>query len=307
MHSPYMPTGNKPTRADISPADYGLGWFIDTYRGHQRVEHGGNIDGFSALVSLFPEDRLGLVVLTNKNGTPFPELVAQTAADRIFGLEAVDWMGEAAKRQAEGAKTAEEAAAKKTNRRRPGTRPAHALGEYAGEYWHPGYGGLEVGFDGKRLVFTYNAIRTPLEHWHYETFSGLKADDPTFEDMKLTFRTDVNGRVAAVAAPFEPTLDEVVFARKPDARLSEPAYLEKVAGAYDLSGERLTVAVKGDGLTVTIPGQPAYDLVPEIGGEYSLAQVKTITLRFVEDGEGTVIAMEIYQPSGVYEAKRVAK
>jgi len=125
--------------------------------------------------------------------------------------------------------------------------------------------------------------------------------------MKLTFRTDVNGRVASVAAPFEPTEDEIVFAREPDERLSGPAYLEKVVGRYDLSGQRLTVAVKGDGLTMTIPGQPTYDLVPELGGEYALAQVKTITVRFVEDAKGTVTAMEIYQPSGVYTAKRVTR
>ncbi len=40
-HSAHMPTGATSTRPDISPADYGLGRFIDTYRGHQRVEHGG--------------------------------------------------------------------------------------------------------------------------------------------------------------------------------------------------------------------------------------------------------------------------
>ncbi|MFQ5722068.1 MAG: serine hydrolase domain-containing protein, partial [Candidatus Aminicenantales bacterium] len=45
MHLAYMPTGETPAIPEITPADYGLGWFIDTYRGHQRVHHGGNIDG----------------------------------------------------------------------------------------------------------------------------------------------------------------------------------------------------------------------------------------------------------------------
>ncbi|UZJ63877.1 hypothetical protein OKW96_15875 [Sphingobacterium sp. KU25419] len=38
---------------DIYSASYGLGWMISSYRGHYKVEHGGNIDGFSASVSFF--------------------------------------------------------------------------------------------------------------------------------------------------------------------------------------------------------------------------------------------------------------
>jgi len=305
MHAAYMPTGGTPTRADISPDDYGLGWFINTYRGHQRVEHGGNIDGFSALVSLFPNDGLGFVVLTNKNGTPFPDLVVQTAADRIFGLEAVDWIGEAAKNQAEGRDAQKKAEEKKATRRRPGTTPAHKLEEYAGDYWHPGYGLLKVEMKGTRLIFTYNAISAPLEHWHFETFNGLKTDDPTFENMKLSFKTDVNGNVAAVAVPFEPTLGEIVFTRKPEARLSDPAYLNKVTGKYQLRSQTITVGLRGDSLTMVVPGQPVYDLVPELGGEFSLKQAKVITLKFVEDAKGQVTGIEIYQSGGVFEAKRI--
>jgi len=305
MHAAYMPTGGTSIRPDISPADYGLGWFIDTYRGHQRVEHGGNIDGFSALVCLFPQDGLGFVVLTNKDGTPFPNLVVQTAADRIFGLEAVDWIGDAAKRQAEGAEAQKKAEEKKSTRRRPGTTPSHKLAEYAGDYWHPGYGVLKVEMKGTQLVFTYNAIATPLEHWHFDTFNGLKTDDPTFRDMKLSFRTDVNGNIAFVSAPFEGTLDDIVFTKKPEARLSDPAYLAKLTGKYEFQGQSLTVSLRGDRLTVTIPGQPLLDLVPNLGGEYSLKQAKAVSLKFIEDAKGQVTGIELYQPNGVFEAKRV--
>lgn len=307
MHSAYMPTGATSTRPDISPEDYGLGWFIDTYRGHQRVEHGGNIDGFSALVCLFPKDGLGFVVLTNKNGTPFPGLVVQTAADRIFGLEAVDWIGEAAKNQTEGNEAQKTAEQKKAARRRPGTTPSHKLEEYAGDYWHPGYGALEVELKEGRLRFTYNAITTPLEHWHFDTFNGLKTDDPTFQDMKLTFRTDVNGNVAALAVPFEPTLDEIVFTKKPEAKLSDSAYLKNVVGTYQLMRQTITVGLRGASLTLVLPGQPVYDLVPELGGEYSLKQAKVVSLRFIEDAKGLVTGLEINQPGGVFEAKRVNK
>ena len=304
LHAPHMTTGDVADRPDITAADYALGWFVDNYRGHGRVHHGGNIDGFSAMVSLWPNDGLGFVVLTNKNGTGLPELLIRTAADRILELEAVDWIGDAAKRLAEGEAVGKKADEKKMTRRRPGTAPAHKLDEYAGDYKHPGYGDLAVTLKGTQLSFTYNSITTPLAHWHYETFNGGKSEDPTFEDMKLTFRTDVNGNVVGVAVPFEPSLDDTFFAKKPDARLSDPAYLKTLVGAYALASQTITVAVRGTVLTVSIPGQPVYDLVPEVGSEFSLKAAKVVRLRFLEDAKGQVSALEISQPGGVFEYKR---
>jgi hypothetical protein len=42
-----MTTGATSPDPEIAGGEYGLGWFLATYRGH-RVEHGGNIDGFTA-------------------------------------------------------------------------------------------------------------------------------------------------------------------------------------------------------------------------------------------------------------------
>ena len=304
LHAPHMTTGDVPDRPDITAADYALGWFVDNYRGHVRVHHGGNIDGFSAMVSLFPNDGLGFVVLTNKNGTGLPELLVRAAADRILGLEAVDWIGDAAKRRAEGRDVAKTAETKKAARRRPGTVPAHKLDEYAGDYRHPGYGDLRVTLQGGKLGFVYNGIATPLGHWHYETFNGLKAEDPVFEDMKLTFRTDVNGNVVGVAVPFEASLDDVYFAKRPDARLSDPAYLGTLVGAYALATQTVTVGLRGDVLTLSLPGQPVFDLAPEVGGEFSLKAARVVRLRFVEDAKGQVTALEVSQPGGLFEYKR---
>jgi CubicO group peptidase (beta-lactamase class C family) len=44
---------------------YGLGWFVRDWRGQKEIEHGGNIDGFSATVAMIPGERLGFVMLSN--------------------------------------------------------------------------------------------------------------------------------------------------------------------------------------------------------------------------------------------------
>ncbi|MEN3335272.1 MAG: hypothetical protein V7641_4637 [Blastocatellia bacterium] len=102
MHLAHMTTGATIGRPDVSPDDYGMGWFVNTYRGHRRVQHGGNIDGFSANVALFPQDGVGVVVLTNLNGTPLRDLIVNVIADRLMKIEPVDWIAQAAAVRAAG-------------------------------------------------------------------------------------------------------------------------------------------------------------------------------------------------------------
>lgn len=52
----------------INPAGtvhYALGWMVGKWNGMTVVQHGGNIDGFNALVAMVPEKNLGFVMLTN--------------------------------------------------------------------------------------------------------------------------------------------------------------------------------------------------------------------------------------------------
>lgn len=307
MHLAHMPTGATPALPEVSPADYGMGWFIDSYKGHNRIHHGGNIDGFSALVSMLPNDNIGFVVLTNMNGTPLPELLVRHATDLILGLGERDWIDQTVKQVEAGMKSAEEAEEKKETRRVKGTKPAHKTAEYAGTYTHPGYGTLDILLENGTLVSVYNAMRTPLEHWHYETFNGLEADDPTFKDMKYTFETDVNGYVAALRAPFEVTIGDIRFVKEPDKRLTDPEFLKTLTGDYALSTQIVTVALKGNILTLTVPGQPAYTLVPTLGDEFYFKSVPVITVSFQTDKSGEVTALMLNQPGGVFEAKRVKK
>lgn len=51
------------------------------------------------MVSLLPDDGIGVVVLANLNGTPLPTIVARQASDRMLGLEPVDWNGRTLKRR----------------------------------------------------------------------------------------------------------------------------------------------------------------------------------------------------------------
>ena len=44
---------------------YGLGWFLEEYSGRKIVAHTGGVNGFVTSVALVPEEKLGIIVLTN--------------------------------------------------------------------------------------------------------------------------------------------------------------------------------------------------------------------------------------------------
>ncbi len=164
---------------------------------------------------------------------------------------------------------------------------------------------LAIGSSTK--AFTVFTLGTLVDEGKLDMFNGLKAADPVFEDSKLSFISDAKGNVARLEVPFEPTLDPIVFDKKPDARLSDPAYLQKFVGKYVLVEQVITISLKGNVLTASIPGAPEMELVPMLGDEFTLKQMKVIGLRFKTDEKGNVTAIELSQPSGIFEAKRQEK
>lgn len=49
-------------------ADYGLGWFIEEYKGLKLIQHGGNTVGFTSEFAFLPDANLGIAVLMNAQG-----------------------------------------------------------------------------------------------------------------------------------------------------------------------------------------------------------------------------------------------
>lgn len=63
----------KPQMKIAAKISYGLGWFIEDWHGLKVLQHGGNIDGFNAMVAVMPEKKLGFVLLTNVSGSPLTD------------------------------------------------------------------------------------------------------------------------------------------------------------------------------------------------------------------------------------------
>jgi CubicO group peptidase (beta-lactamase class C family) len=66
--------------------DYGFGWRIDEYAGHLRMHHSGSTVGFRNFIQRFPDERLTVIVLSNRRD-PEVDPLAEKVADLFLGVE----------------------------------------------------------------------------------------------------------------------------------------------------------------------------------------------------------------------------
>jgi len=157
MQTPQMLVGHQDIWPDeFGVASYGLGLAVTVYRGHKLVQHGGGIDGFISQMSWMPQERIGIVVLTNMSGdNPVPNIVTEHVFDQLLRLSPIDWAARARKEQQDAEAEQKKQRDERAAARKPNTTPSHELAAYAGTYEHPGYGRLTVRAVGHALELSY--------------------------------------------------------------------------------------------------------------------------------------------------------
>lgn len=216
MHSPQTVIPIEPWYASLSPVNhqmvpgthffmYGMGWFLQDYKGHYLVHHGGSIDGMRALVAMAPEDRIGIVILTNQNPSNVDEAIAFKFFDLYFGGATRDWSRvmldsmTAVRGRGQAAERARDAA------RISGTSPTLPITKYAGVYADSAYGDLEIKEESGKLTVRMGHYGGPAEHWNYDTFR-VSWNDGNRSKSLITFRIGPNAVPTAVTSPGLPDL-----------------------------------------------------------------------------------------------------
>ncbi|KAK7442199.1 hypothetical protein VKT23_016171 [Stygiomarasmius scandens] len=145
---------------ELSPVVYGAGQKRFTYQGREVVEHGGHNPGFTTQVTRFPNDNLGLVILSNDEelGTEIHEIVRFKLAEHILGLETIDWRSR--KQQARLERVASDRAKALPRPRNP-TPPSVSLELLEGrEFSHPTYGSLKPCYVGPRTTTPERSLQS---------------------------------------------------------------------------------------------------------------------------------------------------
>jgi CubicO group peptidase (beta-lactamase class C family) len=110
QHTMWSPQTILQTGANTGPynthfAAYGIGWFLSDVKGYKQVTHTGGLLGMVTQVTLIPELKLGIIVLTNQESGSAFNAITNTIKDSYLGMPSVDRVKEyherASKRAAE--------------------------------------------------------------------------------------------------------------------------------------------------------------------------------------------------------------
>jgi len=306
MTTPQMVIATSGVDKELGYLNYGMGLFVTTYRGHKFVHHGGNLDGFSLLLSFLPDDHVGSIVLTNMDVTQLREVLTYNIYDRMLGLDQVDWNHRLFARYKAGKASEDEAEKKNYIPRVEGTKQSHPIEDYVGEYQHPAYGvvGIERSGDGDDLKMAWHGFTSVAKHWHYDVWRVPKNALDRLERSQLMFNTDWDGNITSLSSPLEPQVKDIVFTRLPDRRMKEKAFLEPLAGTYILSDFKFLVTLRPDNvLTFTTPNGTMYELEPVRGTTFAVKKLSGTTLNFKMEG-GKVMEVAFAQPGSTLVLKK---
>ena len=295
-------------------ANYGYGWFLHSYKSHYMVEHGGNIDGFSASVAFYPSDSLGIVVLANQNGSAVPRLVRNIAADHMLNVTKTEWAKKHKEDLEKALKMQAEANEDKELSNVKNTRPSHTKMDYTGTYENKGYGKFEIVIKNDSLFTELNEKTQFLNHFHYDTFEFIDVNDGKVDttgignSLKINFSTNEAGDIDYAHVNIEPMLERpIALKRTPNTIDVDAKTLEQYVGQYDLMGTEIKAYIKDENvLYVFVPGQPEYALIPTATHKFNFKTLEGFKIEFIET-EGSINEVKFIQPNGVFVAKRKVK
>ena len=201
---------------------YGLGWTID-YGPHGEVwDHAGGFSvGARTIVSILPNEKLGIIVLSNAFPSGVPEAIVDSFYDIVLdGEPSRDWIGSwngyyDGLYGAEAVKAAGAAYAASP----AGAAPPLPLSAYAGTYANDYVGDAVVSEEGGRLILALGPEgkkRYPLSHFDRDTF--VLAFWPETLDLMspATFAIGPDGKTMTLTLEDFSVSSGGILSRKPD-------------------------------------------------------------------------------------------
>lgn len=298
----------KPQMTIAGKTSYGFGWFLQDYKGLRVVQHGGNIDGFTTMVAMIPEKKLGFVMLSNADSSPIAGAVMPIVWASLLDAPA-DNSNLIRESERLGISKALDASVDNSNATTSAEKiPAEKL---VGQYYfkEAGFSAEIVSSDGKLLM---NVPAQP--QYTLENIGGNKyKPSPLPDGFFVTFKS-----AAAKPSEVEIVMEQPgasftmsrVTAEDAGAMARKRETYKDFVGSYEAkenAASKAELAVKDTALVVTLSGQPALALIEKstdvfnINGFPAAYQVK-----IKREADGSVKTIVFSQPEGEFEYKRAS-
>ena len=313
MHSPHSANDDPRNRMksnEESFINYGLGWFLNMYRGHLYIGHGGGLPGgFSGVASFMPYDGIGVFVVNN-GWSGISEILSWYAYDLLLGFEPkkrYTFRNERVK----GTGQRSQGPAKSVIDTHP---PTHSLKEFTGTYENEPFGTAEIIVRDGTLWLKFYTREYELEHVRYNVFKATYRQDMSFlqrleyRSLLVQFCLDVNGNIGRLTIPLDDQVDAFEFVRTatvhvPD-RLKDVDYYSQYTGKYDLMGGIVIVKLVQDKLIAVTADGEKNELIPVKENVFTVKGNPEFSVLFKIEGK-KVAAFDFKRPDGVFQGKKI--
>jgi hypothetical protein len=177
---------------------YALGLNVSDYEGRMILAHTGGLPGYLSQVTMVPELRLGIAVLTNQESGAAFEALTYRIRDHYLRAPAHDYLRAytqltVRQRAAVAKETAAASAARDS-----ASGPSLPLASYSGTYNDPWYGDIVIALENGKLVMRFShtpSLTGDLVHWQHDTFVARWRDRELRADAFVTFALKPDGTI----------------------------------------------------------------------------------------------------------------
>jgi CubicO group peptidase (beta-lactamase class C family) len=197
-----IPVG-QPSVPELLPAKpnfvgYGQGWMLSDYRGQKLVWHTGGWPGQVSRLTLVPDRKLGVMVMTSAELGGAFNAITLRVLDAYLDAPKTDWNAAYGAALAKSRAKGDESWAKHQAARAKGSKPALPLAGYAATYRDPWYGDVVVAQENGALRMRFSRTKSlvgTLQHWHHDTFLVRWDERWLNADAFVTFSLTPDGKV----------------------------------------------------------------------------------------------------------------
>jgi hypothetical protein len=177
---------------------YALGFEVRDFRGKKMVTHAGGLPGYVSRVTMLPELRLGVSILTNQESGTANSVITNRILDYFLGAASPDYLALALRGETANQAVEAEAARERGSGRDSTSGPSLPPGRYAGTYRDAWYGDVSIVEEDGKLVMRFT--RTPLligdlTHWQHDSFLVRWRDRELRADAFVTFALNPDGSI----------------------------------------------------------------------------------------------------------------
>jgi CubicO group peptidase (beta-lactamase class C family) len=211
MHNHFPANHSAYGNFNVNFDGYGLGWILRDYHGQMMAMHTGGYDGMITAVSIFPDLKAGVIVLTNGLESPMNP-VFHYLNEALLGKPEKDWSQISLERNA-AAKANDKRISNKKAAQIKGTKPSLSLEKYVGTYHCPSYGDIKVSLKDKQLQVDFEHtpfLSAALDHFHFDTWQ-LRWLNPSPWYTFGTMQFKINAEMKVTGIEFDVPNDDFWF------------------------------------------------------------------------------------------------